>query len=423
MVCRSRGNRGGIEQEPHGPQRRDAPYRGRSGNLRGARRRRAARPASRRRCCRWRSAIFCIEGACGARSRLIRGQWPQAQAAVDAYARPLDRQRRRIRLVADAARRSCSTWRGRSISARATGSNSTMAATSGWAPPPSRCIEIAADEPLRPLAHRLAYRQPAHAAEIATAGCGCAPTMSRRRWSRGWAAHRLVRCAVRPGNRRLCRRGAGHDQAATDTTRSARCLYRLLAWLSPSFPTGAFSYSHGLEAAVAAGACGRRASARRLGRGDRRPRQRPNGRRRARLSPRRWRRQGADTPTGALAVRATAELALEAPSRGDSGDGAPGHPPSSRAAQDGAAAPCSTSCRGRHARASSYAATNAISAIAASAGGGAAPGPPSASARLSPGLRRQSGLGRPPARRHWPDRRAAHSRGAGAGRRHRRRRR
>src|SRR5438874_13178726 len=30
-------------------------------------------------------------------------------------------------------------------------------------------------------------------------------------------------------------------------------LYRLLAWLSPSFPTGAFSYSHGLEAADAAG--------------------------------------------------------------------------------------------------------------------------------------------------------------------------
>src|SRR5438046_8385126 len=31
-------------------------------------------------------------------------------------------------------------------------------------------------------------------------------------------------------------------------------LYRLLAWLSPSFPIGAFSYSHGLEAAAAAGA-------------------------------------------------------------------------------------------------------------------------------------------------------------------------
>jgi urease accessory protein len=31
-------------------------------------------------------------------------------------------------------------------------------------------------------------------------------------------------------------------------------LYRLLAWLSPGFPIGAFSYSHGLETAVADGA-------------------------------------------------------------------------------------------------------------------------------------------------------------------------
>jgi urease accessory protein len=31
-------------------------------------------------------------------------------------------------------------------------------------------------------------------------------------------------------------------------------LYRLLAWSSPAFPTGAFSYSHGLEAASADGA-------------------------------------------------------------------------------------------------------------------------------------------------------------------------
>ncbi len=31
-------------------------------------------------------------------------------------------------------------------------------------------------------------------------------------------------------------------------------LYRLLAWLSPNFPIGAFSYSHGLEAAFADGA-------------------------------------------------------------------------------------------------------------------------------------------------------------------------
>ena len=30
-------------------------------------------------------------------------------------------------------------------------------------------------------------------------------------------------------------------------------LYRLLSWLSPSYPVGAFAYSHGLEQAVEAG--------------------------------------------------------------------------------------------------------------------------------------------------------------------------
>ena len=40
---------------------------------------------------------------------------------------------------------------------------------------------------------------------------------------------------------------------ATDEWGCRLGLYRLLAWLSPSFPTGAFSYSHGLEAAVADG--------------------------------------------------------------------------------------------------------------------------------------------------------------------------
>ncbi len=37
-------------------------------------------------------------------------------------------------------------------------------------------------------------------------------------------------------------------------------LYRLLAWLSPGFPVGAFSFSHGLEAAVEGGAVRDRAS-------------------------------------------------------------------------------------------------------------------------------------------------------------------
>jgi urease accessory protein len=44
------------------------------------------------------------------------------------------------------------------------------------------------------------------------------------------------------------------------TTLTEGGLYRLLAWLSPSFPVGAFSYSHGIEAAVEAGRVKDRAS-------------------------------------------------------------------------------------------------------------------------------------------------------------------
>lgn len=47
--------------------------------------------------------------------------------------------------------------------------------------------------------------------------------------------------------------------STTTTTRirmtmSTEVLYRLLTWLSPSYPVGAFSYSHGLETAVEEGA-------------------------------------------------------------------------------------------------------------------------------------------------------------------------
>ena len=41
---------------------------------------------------------------------------------------------------------------------------------------------------------------------------------------------------------------------ASSTAMSTDGMYRLLAWVSPAFPTGGFSYSHGLEAAVADGA-------------------------------------------------------------------------------------------------------------------------------------------------------------------------
>jgi urease accessory protein len=40
----------------------------------------------------------------------------------------------------------------------------------------------------------------------------------------------------------------------TTTTTDLAALARLLAWLSPAYPTGAFSYSHGLEMAVEEGA-------------------------------------------------------------------------------------------------------------------------------------------------------------------------
>ena len=37
------------------------------------------------------------------------------------------------------------------------------------------------------------------------------------------------------------------------TEREAAALYRLMTWLSPSFPVGGFSYSSGIEWAVEAG--------------------------------------------------------------------------------------------------------------------------------------------------------------------------
>jgi urease accessory protein len=42
-------------------------------------------------------------------------------------------------------------------------------------------------------------------------------------------------------------------QATADDALTADGLYRLMTWLSPAFPVGAFSYSHGLEAAIERG--------------------------------------------------------------------------------------------------------------------------------------------------------------------------
>jgi urease accessory protein len=50
------------------------------------------------------------------------------------------------------------------------------------------------------------------------------------------------------------RRMTNRTEPRAESKDRSAALYRLLAWLSPSFPTGAFSYSHGLEAAAEAGA-------------------------------------------------------------------------------------------------------------------------------------------------------------------------
>src|SRR3954452_13490794 len=59
------------------------------------------------------------------------------------------------------------------------------------------------------------------------------------------------RSALMPAPRRRMNTSAEPPQGSKQR---AAALYRLLAWLSPTFPTGAFSYSHGLEAAAASGA-------------------------------------------------------------------------------------------------------------------------------------------------------------------------
>src|ERR1700680_213332 len=103
--------------------------------------------------------------------------------------------------------------------------------------------------------------------------------------------------------------------------RAAAALYRLLAWLSPSFPVGAFSYSHGLDAAAAAGMVHDRASlegwiAAIVARG--------SGRIAADILCEAYRAARAGDEAGidianrrGLAFRATAELALEAGQQGE----------------------------------------------------------------------------------------------------------
>jgi urease accessory protein len=51
-----------------------------------------------------------------------------------------------------------------------------------------------------------------------------------------------------------------NDRISHSRTLQESSLYRLVAWLSPGFPVGAFSFSHGLETAVESGTVRDRAS-------------------------------------------------------------------------------------------------------------------------------------------------------------------
>src|ERR1700682_4882015 len=73
---------------------------------------------------------------------------------------------------------------------------------------------------------------------------------------------------ARPRRRAVVRTGAIKQDAARPTDHEglkeseAAALYRLMTWLSASFPVGAFSYSSGIEWAVEAGDIGDGASLR-----------------------------------------------------------------------------------------------------------------------------------------------------------------
>ena len=64
----------------------------------------------------------------------------------------------------------------------------------------------------------------------------------------------LLRSPARKRSRKVARPHLGARHGATDTAAlDTAALYRLMAWLSPAYPVGAFSYSSGIEWAVEAG--------------------------------------------------------------------------------------------------------------------------------------------------------------------------
>ena len=62
-----------------------------------------------------------------------------------------------------------------------------------------------------------------------------------------------TKATVMAGDKRMARSDAVRLAAAGAETLPLDALYRLMTWLSPAYPIGAFSYSSGIEWAVEAG--------------------------------------------------------------------------------------------------------------------------------------------------------------------------
>lgn len=64
---------------------------------------------------------------------------------------------------------------------------------------------------------------------------------------------RMITVTIMAGEERMRRADTPHFTPADEATLSEAALYRLMIWLSPAYPIGAFSYSSGIEWAVEAG--------------------------------------------------------------------------------------------------------------------------------------------------------------------------
>jgi urease accessory protein len=129
---------------------------------------------------------------------------------------------------------------------------------------PEALVEVRAGNPvaLARLAWHIGNRHSTYRSQARR--CGCAAITSSRRCSRGSA--RPSRSSTRRSIRSRAPMKASMAamrlaMIMTDEVHSADSaaafdaagLYRLMGWMSPSFPTGGFSYSSGLEWAVEAG--------------------------------------------------------------------------------------------------------------------------------------------------------------------------